>query len=166
MAPVKPTSKEKRRGVDPLAIKQRTGYQARATDSVFTTTKKDKQLMKRSIFMSKVLDAGVKKHKRRRPGKKLVANLESLEDAIQDVADSSAQRPPQMRNVREGRGQAKRMEKVLKDERDRFGKNLAVLSASSQSAAQGASSTGSKFAALRAHIQANMSSAAPAAGGG
>jgi hypothetical protein len=114
--------------------------------------------MKHSIFRSKVQDAGIKKHKRRRPGKKLVTNLGSLEDALEDVdvdGDGIGGKT-RMKNVREGRGQAKRKEKVVKEERERFGKNMAILSASGQSQGTKDAGAGSKWSALRAHIQAGM----------
>jgi hypothetical protein len=123
--------------------------------------------MKHSIFMSKVQDAGVKKHKRRRPGKKLVTNLESLEDALQDVADdeTAKQQRPQLKNVRDGRGQAKRREKIVKEERERFGKNMAILSTSAPNQGTKDAVSVNRWTALRAHIQASMpDTATPDAG--
>jgi hypothetical protein len=115
--------------------------------------------MKHSIFMSKVQDSGVKKLKRRRPGKKLVTNLESLEDALQDAENEVAsQQAPQVKTIKEGRGQAKRKEKIVKEERERFGKNMAILSTSTQAKSTNGvgDGGGGRFAALRAHIQASM----------
>lgn len=137
-------------------------YQARETDSAFTTTKKDKRLMKHSLLMSKVRDSGVKKEKRRRPSKKLITNLESLEDAIEEVEDSTVA-TPKLKNVREGRGHAKRREKIVKEERQRFGQNMAILTAAAQTST-GAAAPGNRFAALRAHIQANAAKSASATG--
>jgi hypothetical protein len=103
--------------------------------------------------MSKVRDSGIKKEKRRRPGKKLVTNLESLEDAIEQVEGSTVT-TPKLKNVREGRGHAKRREKIVREERQRFGQNMAILTTAAQST-NGGATAGSRFAALRAHIQAN-----------
>jgi hypothetical protein len=149
-----------------VAVKAHSSYPARETDSAFTTTKKDKRLMKHSMLMSKVHDAGVKKQKRRRPGKKLVTDLEALGDALQHVAghdhDQDQSRAAQMKNVREGRGQAKRREKLVKEERARFGQNMAVLSATNAAStpndanAHNHATGGGRWAALRAHIQATM----------
>ena len=120
--------------------------------------------MKHSIFMSKVQDSGVKKQKRRRPGKKLVANLESLEDALDDVAANEV-KAPGMKNVREGRGHAKRREKVVKEERERFGQNMAILSTvAAQNSNTSGTAPGGRFAALRAHIQANVANSSSAVG--
>jgi hypothetical protein len=151
-------------------VRAHSSYPTRTTDSAFTSTKKDKRLIKHSILMSKVHDAGVKKAKRRRPGKKLVTDLDALEDALQDVADEdqspSTSRAGQMKNVRQGRGQAKRREKLVKEERERFGQNMAVLNSAgvANGKTDGTSSGGGRWAALRAHIQASMTE--PASGPG
>lgn len=120
-------------------------------------------MMKHSIFMSKVQDSGVKKQKRRRPGKKLVTNLESLEDALEDV-ESGVTKTPEMKNVREGRGQAKRREKLVKEERQRFGQNMAVLTTGAAQSKGEGTLPGGRFAALRAHIQANAAASSSGAG--
>lgn len=117
--------------------------------------------------MSRVEDAGVKKQKRRRPGKKLVTNLESLEGALEDVAEDvlNKNEAQQLKNVREGRGQAKRREKIVKAERERFGQNMAVLTAANAKDGSGDSTTpGNRWAALRAHINAGSAEAATSAG--
>ncbi|KAI5278645.1 hypothetical protein KEM54_004516, partial [Ascosphaera aggregata] len=48
----------------------------------FKTNKKDKRQIKRETFISKIEKSRSKKLKRRRPSKKLVANLDSLVDAL------------------------------------------------------------------------------------
>ncbi|KAK3049335.1 hypothetical protein LTS18_012769, partial [Coniosporium uncinatum] len=65
------------------AAKPRTTYPV-SSDDGFTTTKKDKRIMKHSLLMSKVQKSQARP-KRRRPNKKLVANLESLADALPDA---------------------------------------------------------------------------------
>lgn len=165
-APTRPSANAKRK-TNALALKQRTSYPAKETDSAFTSSKKDKRLMKHSLFMSRVQDAGITKQKRRRPGKKLVTNLESLRDALQHVADDEADKSKtaRMKNVREGRGQAKRQEKVVKEERERFGRNMAILaSTNAKSDESTGASSRNRWAALRAHIHATIPESASVAG--
>lgn len=73
--------------------KPRSGHVLRtaiSTDSLtdaWRTSKKDKRSIKHNTLMAKVRDAGVKKHKRRRPGKKLKADVAGLADALPDISD-------------------------------------------------------------------------------
>ena len=126
-------------------------------------------MMKHSLFMTKVHDSGVKKLKRRRPGNKLVANLESLGDALQEVVEDEGvdgAAAPRMKNVREGRGQAKRKEKVVREETQRFGQNMAALATASTAQVQKdeTAAGGGRWSALRAHINGSTPDASSGAG--
>ena len=120
--------------------------------------------------------------KRRRPNKKLVANLESLVDALPDLDDEEGGKlgggmggvggegKVVMRSLSSGKGLQKRRKKEEGRERERFGRNMAELmgaQASVKSGGEGSmdvegggkvqkSSTASRFAALRNWIGATM----------
>jgi hypothetical protein len=71
--------------------RKRTAAHPDAADDFadFAVTKKDKRSMRRQGLMNKVRDSGVQKRtplKRRRPGKKLKADVTDLADALPDVA--------------------------------------------------------------------------------
>jgi hypothetical protein len=100
----------------------------------------------------------------------LVANLESLADALPDVTEQSeAQRRSAgkgsiVKSIKIKPGASKKKAKIVKEERERFGKNLAVLSqAVSDAAISSQSQSGSvqegpvaknnTWAVLRQHLQ-------------
>lgn len=58
----------------------------------FRLSKKDKRTVKHNVLLAKVRDAGIQKtnRKRRRPAKKLKADLGGLEDALPEVAERGA----------------------------------------------------------------------------
>lgn len=104
----------------------------------FTNSKKDKRVIKHSRLISRVEKAHQKPLKRRRPSKKLVANLESLADALPDLlADGETEEG--LKQLREGKvrhksikmrkGALKKKEQIVKGEMDRFGISLAQLNA-------------------------------------
>ncbi|KAI1423961.1 ribosome biogenesis protein SLX9-domain-containing protein [Xylaria sp. FL1777] len=104
----------------------------------FTNSKKDKRIIKHSAFLSRIEKSHQKPLRRRRPGKKLVANLESLADALPDLfADGETKEG--LRQLREGKirhkslkmrkGALKKKEKIVKGEMDRFSYSLARLNA-------------------------------------
>ena len=84
--------------------------------------------------------AHVKKNalKRRRPGKKLVANLQSLADALPDLLEDG-ETEEGLKQLREGKvrhksmkmkkGALKKKEGIVKGEMERFGRSLAQLTA-------------------------------------
>ncbi|KAL4999292.1 ribosome biogenesis protein SLX9-domain-containing protein [Aspergillus recurvatus] len=131
----------------------------------FRTTKKDKRLIKHSSFVSKIEKNSAKSNKRRRTSKKLVANLESLADALPD-AETETNVPSQVNIIKQKTlkhrpGAQKRKEKLEKLERERFAKNMAQMSSiptmttpSSQPAA--AESVSNRWAALRGFISQTM----------
>ncbi|KAI1828102.1 ribosome biogenesis protein SLX9-domain-containing protein [Xylaria intraflava] len=111
----------------------------------FTSSKKDKRIIKHSAFMSRVEKTHQKALKRRRPSKKLVANLESLADALPDLL-AEGETEEGLRQLREGKirhkslkmkkGALKKKERIVKGEMDRFSHSLAQLNS------MGASGTG------------------------
>lgn len=126
-----------------------------------SSSKKDKQRIKHSSFVSKIEKSSAKSQKRRRPNKKLVANLESLADALPgldeagsdgeiEIGQAKIQRKP-MKSMKSRPGAMKRKEKLEKQERDRFDQNLAQLAGTSQSNA-----VQDRWAALKSHVQSNM----------
>ncbi|KAH7027591.1 ribosome biogenesis protein SLX9-domain-containing protein [Microdochium trichocladiopsis] len=196
MAPVVPSAKRRTLRAK-LAAKSGSGvYAPRKTprpDAVetsdsFINSKKDKRLVKHSAFVSRIEKSGVQKKalKRRRPGKKLVTNMESLADALPDLlADGETEEG--LQQLREGKirhkslksrkGALKRKEKIVKGEVERFGVNMARLNAVPQQPTSGAmdveasgsnpssqgnggaavpATTSSRFAALRGFISATM----------
>jgi hypothetical protein len=108
----------------------------------FRTSKKDKRQIKHATLMSKIAKSS-KTPKKRRPSKKLVANLESLADALPDAADNSHDAASQVniikqKTLRHKPGAMKRREKLEKVERDRFAKNMAQMASIQPAAAPAA----------------------------
>ncbi|KUL87597.1 hypothetical protein ZTR_05898 [Talaromyces verruculosus] len=126
MAPVPPTSRKASSG---------RGAVPSLFPDDFRTTKKDKRLIKHSVFVNKVAKSQKKTPKRRRPSKKLVANLDSLADALPDADDETPSAVANQANIIKHKtlkhrpGAMKRKEKMEKLERDRFIKNMAQMSA-------------------------------------
>ncbi|KAI1262959.1 ribosome biogenesis protein SLX9-domain-containing protein [Xylariaceae sp. FL1019] len=151
----------------------------------FTSTKKDKRTMKHSVFVSRIEKAHRKPLKRRRPGKKLVTNLESLADALPDLL-ANGETEEGLKQLREGKirhkslksggGALKKKEKIVRREMNRFGQSLSRLNAvgahaaadaeaavqstqvetQAQAQTQTSASTASRFAALRGFINQTM----------
>ncbi|KAJ4366194.1 hypothetical protein N0V83_007829 [Neocucurbitaria cava] len=129
--------------------------------SLFPSSKKDKQKIKHSSFVSKIEKSSSKTTKRRRPNKKLVATLESLADALPGLEDEGADgeievgqakiQRKSLKSMRSRPGALKRKEKLEKLERDRFNKNLAQLASSTQGSA-----VQDRWAALKSHVQSTM----------
>lgn len=137
----------------------------------FLNTKKDKRTIKHSAFVNRIEKANTKTLKRRRPSKKLVATLESLADALPDFDDDGnggerivGDAKIRHKSLKSRPGATKRREKLEKMERERFGKNMAQLSASSEAmpAVEGegqtaaAPATANKWAALRGFISQTL----------
>ncbi|KAF1923658.1 uncharacterized protein M421DRAFT_425552 [Didymella exigua CBS 183.55] len=126
-------------------------------ESGLASSKRDKQKIKHSSFVSKIEKSGAKAQKRRRPNKKLVANLESLADALPGLEEGGAdggvevgQAKIQRKSLKSRPGATKRKEKLVKTEMDRFNKNLAQLAGSSTGGVQ------DRWAALKSHVQNTM----------
>ncbi|KAL3461128.1 ribosome biogenesis protein SLX9-domain-containing protein [Aspergillus heterothallicus] len=159
-----PVKKQKSRG------KPATGSGSLSTKSAlfeddFRTTKKDKRTIKHASFVSKIEKSSAKSNKRRRASKKLVANLESLADALpeteSEMTDPSQVNIIKQKTLKHKPGALKRKEKLEKTERDRFAKNMAQMSsisatAESTSEPDTASSVSNRWAALRGFISQTM----------
>lgn len=132
----------------------------------FRTSKKDKRQIKHATLMSKIAKSS-KTQKKRRPSKKLVANLESLADALPDAADEAHDAASQanvikQKTLRHKPGALKRREKLEKVERDRFARNMAQMSGLQTQAADSAevsaesNPTANRWSALRSFISQTM----------
>ncbi|KAJ5676072.1 hypothetical protein N7462_008969 [Penicillium macrosclerotiorum] len=133
----------------------------------FRTSKKDKRQIKHATLMSKIAKSS-KTPKKRRPSKKLVANLESLADALPDAAEESHDAASQVNVIKQKTlqhkpGAMKRREKLEKVERDRFAKNMAQMATlppaptgSTGDASADPNVTASRWSALRNFISQTM----------
>lgn len=135
----------------------------------FRTSKRDKRQIKHANLMSKIAKSS-KTTKKRRPSKKLVANLESLADALPDAADNSHDAASQaniikQKTLRHKPGAMKRREKLEKVERDRFAKNMAQMvsiqpaapaAVNASESAPTANPTANRWSALRNFISQTM----------
>ncbi|EEA24937.1 hypothetical protein TMatcc_008040 [Talaromyces marneffei ATCC 18224] len=169
MAPIAPTSRKTSSGRGAIPSTNSGLF-----PDDFRTTKKDKRLIKHSVFVNKVAKSLKKTPKRRRPSKKLVANLDSLADALPDADDETPSDVANQANIIKHKtlkhrpGAMKRKEKMEKLERDRFIKNMAQMSAieqatlksqqqsESQMAGAESNSTSNRWAALRGFISQTM----------
>lgn len=122
-----------------------------STAWAFPTSKKDKRHIKHSNLISRVTksagtSSAAQKNKRRRQKKQLVANLESLADALPEDGDPATTENQaagskatilkeqanitliHRRSMKSRPGALKRKEKLDRGERERFAKNLAEMS--------------------------------------
>lgn len=130
--------------------------------------------------MSRIEKTHKKPLKRRRPNKKLVTTLEGLAGALPDVEDLvngnlKGGGKKGVKSLRSKPGAMKRKERLERGERERFGRNLAVIMGSrgeetvdvrvkgqggevevEVEVAKEGSSTAGRFAALRAWVGTNM----------
>ncbi|KAI0020185.1 ribosome biogenesis protein SLX9-domain-containing protein [Xylariomycetidae sp. FL0641] len=148
MAPVVPTKRRSlraklaaRAGSEPHAPRRAPRPDAAPTDDSFLNSKRDKRAVKHASFVSRIEKSSATPKaaaKRRRPSKKLVANLESLADALPDLL-AGGETEEGLRQLREGKvrhkslrsrkGALKRKERVVRGEVERFGVSLARLNA-------------------------------------
>ncbi|KAI0890086.1 ribosome biogenesis protein SLX9-domain-containing protein [Annulohypoxylon maeteangense] len=189
MAPVIPSKRRTlraklaaRSGPSPYAPRKAPRPDAVETSDSFINSKKDKRLVKHASFVSRIekTSSKEKKLKRRRPGKKLVTNLDALADALPDLMETEEglrqmrEGRVRHRSLKGGRGAMKRKERVVRGEVRRFGVSLARLNAvpekggeverSADVEGQGEvavpvvapTSTANRFAALRSFISATM----------
>lgn len=121
--------------------------------------------------MSKVAKSQKKTPKRRRPSKKLVANLDSLTDALPDADDENESELANQAHIIKHKtlkhrpGSMKRKERMEQVERSRFMKNMAQMSGIEQKSQEpqaddlkptAAGSTSNRWAALRGFISQTM----------
>ncbi|OAA77069.1 hypothetical protein LEL_06753 [Akanthomyces lecanii RCEF 1005] len=169
--------------VHPLAPLKTFRSDAAAISDDFSTTKRDKRLMKHSSFMSRVADSGIAKKKTpKRTGRgrsqKLATTMEGLADALPELEDGveALQGKIRHKSIKSKKGALKRKEQVVKGEMERFGNSMAQMAGtqegtgSSNSAATGRTSTAStggettptsagasnRWAALRGYISSTM----------
>ncbi|TAQ87295.1 hypothetical protein B7494_g4396 [Chlorociboria aeruginascens] len=105
------------------------------SSSAFTATKKDKRTIKHSTLISRIEKSHKKPLKRRRPNKKLVATLESLADALPEVEEKEegGEGKIKHKSLKSRPGAMKKREKLERMERERFGKNMAILATGPES---------------------------------
>ena len=170
----------------PLAPLKTFRADAAAISDDFSTTKRDKRLMKHSSFMSRVADSGIAKKKTpKRTGRgrsqKLATTMEGLADALPELEDGEGgvealQGKIRHKSIKSKKGALKRKEQVVKGEMERFGNSMAQMAGtqegtgSSNSVATGRTSTTStgggtaptsagasnRWAALRGYISSTM----------
>ncbi|EFE37610.1 conserved hypothetical protein [Trichophyton verrucosum HKI 0517] len=145
MAPVRPSSKAKKavktKSHPAVAKAKPTSSSNDSLASEFPSSKKDKRLIKHSSFISKIEKSRKKPLKRRRPSKKLIANLDSLANALPDAGDgdepvsthtidgNTQVNVIRHKSLKHRPGATKRKEKLDRMERDRFAKNMGQLAA-------------------------------------
>lgn len=189
MAPTVPTKRRSLRAK--IAAKSDGGvyaprkaprHDAADVSDSFLDSKKDKRLMKHSSFVSRIEKANKKPLKRRRPGKKLVTDLDSLKKALPDLlaegeTEESLQQLKEgkirLKSLKSRKGALKKKEKVVKGEVERFRGSLARLNAVGavpqeqplENASTGSNlqqeqpaqnATASRWAALRGFISSTM----------
>lgn len=117
--------------------------------------------MKHSLLLSKVRKSSDKhstRSQRRRPVKQLTAKLDALADALPELESAALSKSSKDKcgaltaTLKSKPGALKKRERIVKEETERFGKNLAILT---QTSAKGAGSVdaGSRWAALRKHLE-------------
>ncbi|KAI1090406.1 ribosome biogenesis protein SLX9-domain-containing protein [Rostrohypoxylon terebratum] len=185
MAPVIPSKRRSlraklaaRNGPSPYAPRRAPRPDAAETSDSFINSKRDKRLVKHASFVSRIekLASAGKKTKRRRPGKKLVTNLDALAAALPELEEGEKdgrglrrerEGRVRLRSLKGGRGALRRKERVVKGEVARFGVSLARLNAVREEERKGEgkaegevvpppTSTASRFAALRSFISSTM----------
>jgi len=97
--------------------------------------------------------------KRRRPSKKLVTTLESLADALPEIAvsgpsyEKASGKQSSLVSLKSKPGARKKKERLDREERVRFGKNMAFMTqAATTPEGQNGTVTSNRWATLRQHI--------------
>ncbi|KAL9116733.1 MAG: hypothetical protein Q9187_006739 [Circinaria calcarea] len=141
-----------------------------SASEIFRSSKEDKRRMKHSTLISRIEKTNTKATKRRRPSKKLIANLESLVDALPVIDEAEGDETVvgevrvRHRSLKSRPGAMKKKEKLEKMEKERFSRNMAQMAlgevSGSNVADAGIASTSQenskRWAALRSHIQQSM----------
>ncbi|KAK8089036.1 hypothetical protein PG997_003997 [Apiospora hydei] len=146
MAPTAPTKRRslraklaaKTNGPEPYAPRKAPRPDSAPVSDDFISSKKDKRLVKHSSFVSRIQKANKKPLKRRRPGKKLVTDLDSMKKALPDLLEGGTteeglkqlkEGKVRLKSLRSRKGALKRKEKLVKSELERFQGNMAQLNA-------------------------------------
>ncbi|OCK74151.1 hypothetical protein K432DRAFT_210273 [Lepidopterella palustris CBS 459.81] len=163
MAPT-PGKRPQVRAKSTKSTRPRPSYQS-SDAALFPSTKKDKRTIKHSIFIHRIEKASSNTKKRTRPNKKLIANLESLADALPELEDIKekgeivvGQAEIRHKSLKSRPGAMKRKEKLENMEKERFNKNLAQLAGSTQGQDNGAEHTtiANRWAALKSFVQSTV----------
>ncbi|EJP68161.1 uncharacterized protein BBA_03057 [Beauveria bassiana ARSEF 2860] len=127
--------------IHPLAPLKTFRPDAAPLPDSFSSSKRDKRLIKHSSFLSRVAESGVSKtsssssssRKNKRTGrgrsKQLSTTLEGLADALPELQDGAeaAQGKIRHKSIKSKKGALKRKEQVVKGEMERFGVSMAQL---------------------------------------
>lgn len=138
----------------PLAPLKTFRADAAAVSDDFSTTKRDKRLMKHSSFLSRVADSGVAKKAKtpKRTGRgrsqKLATTMEGLADALPELEHGGGgaealQGKIRHKSIKSKKGALKRKELVVKGEMERFGNSMAQMVATTQEVTGNSSSSSS-----------------------
>lgn len=156
-------AKISRSGKGPTARGPPVHREGAVIDDGFLSTKKDKRTIKHSAFVNRIEKANKKPLKRRRPSKKLVTTLESLADALPDAGEAETiigDAKIKHKSLKSRPGATKRREKLEKMERERFGKNMAQLTAGNPATTGNEDTqkqaTANRWAALRGFISQTL----------
>ncbi|MCJ1401312.1 hypothetical protein MMC11_004524 [Xylographa trunciseda] len=145
-----------------------------SNDDPFKSTKEDKRRIKHSALISRIEKANTRVSKRRRPSKKLIANLESLVDALPEASSTGpdgvvvGDARVRHRSLKSKPGALKKKDKLEKLEMERFSKNMAQMAhvtgdggrndpkAVALEVTDGPTGGSQRWAALRGFIQSTM----------
>lgn len=136
----------------PLAPLKTFRADAAAVSDDFSTTKRDKRLMKHSSFLSRVADSGVAKKAKtqKRTGRgrsqKLATTMEGLADALPELEHGGGgaealQGKIRHKSIKSKKGALKRKELVVKGEMERFGNSMAQMATTTQEGTGNSSSS-------------------------
>ncbi|KAM3502395.1 hypothetical protein MY10362_004869 [Beauveria mimosiformis] len=140
--------------IHPLAPLKTFRPDAASLPDSFTSSKRDKRLIKHSSFLSRVAESGVSKSssssslKNKRTGrgrsKQLSTTLESLADALPELQDGAEAPQGKIRHksIKSKKGALKRKEQVVKGEMERFGVSMAQLAGTREQERGSGASTG------------------------
>ena len=145
-----------------------------SNDDIFKSTKEDKRRIKHSTLISRIEKANTRVKKRRRPSKNLIANLESLVDALPEAGSTGPDEVAvgdariRHRSLKSKPGALKKKDKLEKLEMERFSKNMAQMAhvtgdgsrhgpgADALEVKDRATDGSQRWAALRGFIQSTM----------
>ncbi|KAM3565880.1 hypothetical protein ARSEF4850_001113 [Beauveria asiatica] len=146
--------------IHPLAPLKTFRPDAGSLPDSFTSSKRDKRLIKHSSFLSRVVESGVSKtsssssssssrsRKNKRTGhgrsKQLSTTLEGLADALPELQDGAEAPLGKIRHksIKSKKGALKRKEQVVKGEMERFGVSMAQLAGTREQDRESGASTG------------------------